>query len=87
LSSPDLQLEQPVARRVISLRKEEVVLVSGVDVGNAGPIPDDLTGARSPVTVSDSTGVWRSAIIKSSIARTYGGSSTLTIFSPQPTLL
>ena len=42
LPPPQLELEQPVARRRVALREEEVVLVLRVDVGDAPPVGHDL---------------------------------------------
>ena len=39
---PDLELEEPVARRGVALREEQVVLVLRVDVGDAPPVGDDF---------------------------------------------
>src|SRR5690606_36002166 len=46
LAAPELELEQPVVRRVVALREEEVVLVSGVDVRDPPPVADYLDGLQ-----------------------------------------
>jgi hypothetical protein len=48
LPPPDLELEQPVARRRVTLREEQVGLVLGVDVIDAPPVGHDLD--RCPQT-------------------------------------
>ena len=48
-SSPDLELEGPVARGGIALREEQVVLGAGVDVRDAPGITQDLYRLAQPV--------------------------------------
>ena len=42
LSSPDLELKEPIPSRRVTLGEEEIVLVAGVDVRDAGVVTDDL---------------------------------------------
>ncbi len=44
LSSPDLQLEQPIARGIEALSEEEIVFGLGVDMRDPPPVDDDLDG-------------------------------------------
>src|SRR5262249_27106211 len=42
LSTPEFELEEPVAGDVEPLGEEQVVLVAGVDVGDAPAVPEDF---------------------------------------------
>jgi hypothetical protein len=48
LPAPQFELEEPVLRRRVALREEEVLLVLGVDVVDAPPIAPDLDGLVQP---------------------------------------
>ncbi len=48
LLTPDLQLKEPVACRVVPLGQEQVVFAPGVDVGDPPPIAQDLHRLLQP---------------------------------------
>ena len=69
LAPPQLELEQPIARRGEALREEQVGLVLRVDVVDAPAIADDLDPLRQARACSVVCSACRAATVPPSIAR------------------